>query len=107
MKKYLFILLLLTSFSSVGQTTKTIDNAIEEVKTSRVLMDSIHANLKSYTDSLADVNYTTNNESVFNTLTKESNNAAKKKAIFRIVLGIGLLVLLIVGLRRKTKKPVN
>ncbi len=107
MKKYLFILSLLTSFCSVGQTTKTIDNAIEEVKTSRVLMDSIHANLKSYTDSLVSVNYTTNSESVFNALTKESNNAAKKKAIFRIVFGIGLLVLLIVGLRRKTKKPVN
>ncbi len=107
MKKYLFILLLLTFFCSVGQTTKTIDNAIEEVKKSRQLMNSIHANLKSYTDSLTDVNYTTNNESVFNTLAKESNKGTKKKAFLRIALGIGLLVLLIVGLCRKTKKPVN
>ncbi len=107
MKKYLFILLLLTSLCSFGQTTKTIDNAMEEVKKSRQLMDSIHANLKSYTDSLVSVNNTKNNESVFNTLAKERNEAAKKKAFLRITFGIGLLILLIVGLRRKTKKPVN
>jgi hypothetical protein len=104
MKKYLFSLL--CSLFSFGQTTKSVDKIIEDAKSLQTV-DSINAEIKRFKDSLATANYNRNNESVINSLNIESNNAAKKKAFLRIAFGLGMLVILVIGLRRKTKKPLN
>jgi translation elongation factor EF-1beta len=106
MKKYLFSLLLLSSLFSFGQNPKSVDKITEDVKNLQSV-ESINANIQRFKDSLATANYNRNNESAINSLQLESSKAAKKKAILRIAFGLGMLVILIIGLRRKTKKPLN
>lgn len=108
MKKSLLPLLLLLSSLVFDQRVNAQDDSINKL----ILKDSILAALKqdSLTHALPPVDTTAIQQSVsngmeyFERLQKENRNKKRNAAIRNIAIGVVMLVVLVIGLRRKSKK---
>jgi hypothetical protein len=111
MKKFFIFLLLLCWFACFSQSDTTTGNGQEKRKL--ILADSMTIKLQMMKDSvaaaikIADRNviredFSSNIGSLMQ-LQKEQKARQKRAAIIRIAIGVGLLAVLIIGLRRKRK----
>ncbi len=111
MKKYLLLLFLFFGILSYSQSR----DKKKEAKRHRKIVhtDSIVDKIQRLKDSITTTFPLTNSDKIYNDfsnnidslirLQKEQKEKKKKQAIIRFAIGVALLVLLIVGLRRRKK----
>ncbi|MBK6992760.1 MAG: hypothetical protein IPH34_13465 [Chitinophagaceae bacterium] len=107
MKKFLLVSLFTLSLASFSQTDdKQPLNPDSLVQKTDELKDSIsnHISTIKPTDNYVDID---RNMQYIQEIQKKNNAKKKRDAIVRIGIGIGLLVLLVIGLRRKGKTKAD
>lgn len=109
MKRISFFLVLFFSLIAIGQMDKKLgkkeklfasDSVIEKIEQLRdsVQQEILNRNKESIeADHVRNVNYLLD-------LQKERKAKQKRNAIVRIAIGVGLLIILLIGWRRKSKK---
>ena len=99
MNKFVLVILLLVSSVTHSQFTDTSDwNRNRQLNPDSVITSPGE---KEDTQRLQEID---NNMNYILGLQKENNAKQKKAAIARIAIGVGLLAMLVIGLRRRRKK---
>lgn len=106
MKVTFLCVLLCCSIALSAQTPDSLNKTIPATKDNAnyQLPDSIVVN-NSYYDSLRRAQSISVNMDGIIRLQEENRSRQKKAAMIRIAVGIGFLVILVVGLMRRRKKP--
>ena len=112
MRNLLLLLFCVFSIIGFGQQNDTVPEKQSRPKV--VFDDSAMMRLQRFKDSVSkaqemeEFNKTNQkNLSYFLQLQKERRAKQKREAIIRIAIGIGFLIILVIGLRRRAKKSTN
>ncbi len=101
MKKLLFVAFIITCLFANAQTNKT---TIKELEQSQQTLDSVLRAGQKELDSIRAANEAARNAYTIESLMKENKRKQGMGAITRIAIGVVMLVILVIGLRRKTIK---
>ncbi len=108
MKKFFLLIIILSAISSFGQMNNKLqkkekllsaDSVVEKIQE---LKDSVVKSI--YTIDSAAIKANENNINALLKVQKDREAKQKRNAIIRIAIGIGFLLILIIGWRRKAKK---
>ena len=112
MRNLFLLLFCLFSIIGVGQPNDTVPQ--KQTRTRVIFDDSAMIRLERFRDSVSkaqemeEFNKTNQkNLNYFLQLQKERRAKQKREAILRIAIGIGFLIILIIGFRRRAKKAGN
>ena len=102
---FLFLFLTITSYCQPGDTLSRDKPAEKDsiITTTQEIKDSIAKSLQKANSDEKEINNSSDMD-YFLQLQKEQRAKQKRAAIIRIAIGLGLLVVLIIGLRRRTVK---
>lgn len=98
------IIAVLLFFISITTFSQDSDHLVRDTTNLPARLDSINARINKYDDSVERAmidRQTKQSVDYFVQLQKERKAKEKKQAIIRIAIGIGFLIILIVGLRRR------
>lgn len=107
MRKLLFSLFIFLSFLSVAQTDSTATNQIQVTDSAMRIKQMIRDSLLTARDKAEQERIEASNRRNIESLLyiqKKNKARQKKAAIIRIGIGVGFLIILVIGLRRRRKK---
>ena len=112
MRNLFLLLFCLFSIIGIGQPNDTVPQ--KQTRPRVIFDDSAMMRLERFKDSASKAQemeeFNKNNQknlSYFLQLQKGRRAKQKREAIIRIAIGIGFLIILVIGLRRRAKKPSN